>query len=239
MMYDQLSVDERAAINEGRWFASLLPEVRHDLLRLSVVRRYAHGDCISTRGNERVEWYACAKGVVRIASDGANGKPLALTYIKPGIWFGDPGLFDGGRSTHDAHAFGETAVLVMGRAELLALLEAHPSLAMAVLRLQARHVRQLYDTLEEANTMTLRPRLAKQLMALARTHGVPVGGRECATRISLRIPQAQIAQLVGSSRQRVNAELKEMERSGYIRIDTAGLVVCNAEALVAQSQMRT
>jgi CRP/FNR family transcriptional regulator, cyclic AMP receptor protein len=50
-------------------------------------------------------------------------------------------------------------------------------------------------------------------------------------RISLHLAQEELAQLLGASRQRVNQELKHMERDGVIRIEPAGLVICDRDAL--------
>ena len=50
-------------------------------------------------------------------------------------------------------------------------------------------------------------------------------------RITLQLAQEELAQLLGASRQRVNQELKGMEREGVIRIEPTGLVVCDAAAL--------
>jgi DNA-binding GntR family transcriptional regulator len=41
-----------------------------------------------------------------------------------------------------------------------------------------------------------------------------------------------LAQLLGASRQRVNQELKSMEREGAIRIEQAGLVIRDRNALM-------
>jgi CRP/FNR family cyclic AMP-dependent transcriptional regulator len=51
-------------------------------------------------------------------------------------------------------------------------------------------------------------------------------------RIGLQLAQEELAQLLGASRQRVNQELKSMERENVIRIEPGGLVVRNREALM-------
>lgn len=103
---------------------------------------------------------------------------------------------------------------------------------MAVLRLQARHIRELYEALEVVNTMPLSQRLAKQIASLAQRHGVPAEIGSSATRIGIRMVQDDLAQLVGCSRQRINCELKKMERAGAIRVEHQGLVICDADALM-------
>lgn len=228
-----LTAEERATIDGSPWFASLSATARHDLLRHARVRRYGDGMQINARGSQRTAWFACASGLIRVSSTSASGKQTTLTHVRPGVWFGGPGLFDGGRATHDTHAIGATTVLHIPPPEFDGLLAAHADMARAVLQQQARHIRQLYDALEEAGSWSLRQRLAKQLLSLARIHGRPAEDGAPATRIGLDLPQGQLAQLIGYSRQRVNEELKRMERSGLIRIDRAGLVVCDPEGLKA------
>ena len=73
--------------------------------------------------------------------------------------------------------------------------------------------------------------LAKQLIHLVRSYGVPNLEDSSQTRIGLQLAQEDLAQLLGASRQRVNQELKQMEREGVIRIESAGLVVLNQPGL--------
>ena len=51
-------------------------------------------------------------------------------------------------------------------------------------------------------------------------------------RIGLQLAQEELAQLLGASRQRVNQELKSMEREEAIRIEPGGLVIRNRDALM-------
>ena len=97
-----LTIEEREAINTGRWFSSLSPSLRHDILRCAYVKRYKDGELIAARGDAPEEWIACAMGAVRVSSTSISGKQVTLTYVEPGIWFGDVAIFDGDRRTHDA-----------------------------------------------------------------------------------------------------------------------------------------
>jgi CRP/FNR family transcriptional regulator, cyclic AMP receptor protein len=227
-----LAIEEREAINAGRWFASLSPSLRHDILRCAYVKRYKDGELLAARGDPPEEWIACARGAVRVSSTSLSGKQVTLTYVEPGIWFGDVAIFDGDRRTHDAYAHGETTVLCVAKADFKKILASHVELYEAMLRLQARRIRQLFGLVEDLNTLPLRARLAKQLLHLVRSYGVPslADGREM--RIGLQLAQEELAQLLGASRQRVNQELKSMEREEAIRIEPGGLVIRNRDALM-------
>lgn len=227
-----LTIEEREAINSGRWFSSLSPSLRHDILRCAYVKRFKDGELITARGEQPQEWIACARGAIRVSSTSISGKQITLTYVEPGIWFGDVAIFDGDRRTHDAYAHGESTILCVARADFKKILSLHAELYEALLRLHARRIRQLYGLVEDLNTLPLRARLAKQLLHLVRSYGVPSLSSSSEVRIGLQLAQEELAQLLGASRQRVNQELKSMEREETIRIEPGGLVIRNREALM-------
>ena len=228
-----LTMEEREAINSGRWFSSLSPSLRHDILRCAYVKRHKDGDMLAARGDPPEQWIACAKGAVRVSSTSLSGKQITLTYVEPGIWFGDVSIFDGDRRTHDCYAHGDTTTLNVAKADFKKILSQHVEFYEAMLRLQSRRIRQLYGLVEDLNTLPLRARLAKQLNHLLRSYGVPSLSDAKAVRISLQLAQEELAQLLGASRQRVNQELKQMERELIIRIEPGGLVVLDRDALLA------
>jgi CRP-like cAMP-binding protein len=152
--------------------------------------------------------------------------------VEPGIWFGDVAIFDGDRRTHDAYAHADTTILCVAKADFKKILAMHVELYEAMLRLHARRIRQLFGLVEDLNTLPLRARLAKQLMHLMRSYGVPSLSNANEMRISLQLAQEELAQLLGASRQRVNQELKAMEREDVIRIEPGGLVIRDRDALM-------
>ncbi len=227
-----LTIEEREAINSGRWFSALSPSLRHDILRCAYVKRFRDGELIAARGDPPEGWIACAKGAVRVSSTSISGKQVTLTYVEPGIWFGDVAIFDGDRRTHDAYAHGECTIVCVAKADFQKILAAHVELYEAMLRLHARRIRQLYGLVEDLNTLPLRARLAKQLIHLVRSYGVTSLSNAKEMRIGLHLAQEELAQLLGASRQRVNQELKSMEREQSIRIEPGGLVVRDRDALM-------
>jgi CRP/FNR family cyclic AMP-dependent transcriptional regulator len=188
-----LTIEEREAINSGRWFSSLSPSLRHDILRCAYVKRYPNGTLICARGDPPEEWLACAKGAIRVSSTSISGKQVTLTYVEPGIWFGDVSIFDGDRRTHDAYAHGECTLLCVSKADLMKILSQHTELYEAMLRLHARRIRQLYGLVEDLNTLPLRARLAKQLLHLVRSYGVADQSNTMDMRISLHLAQEELA----------------------------------------------
>nr|MBP6853591.1 Crp/Fnr family transcriptional regulator [Rhodoferax sp.] len=127
---------------------------------------------------------------------------------------------------------GECTTLCVARADFRKILSTHVELYEAMLRLHARRIRQLYGLVEDLNTLPLRARLAKQLIHLVRSYGVASLSNATEMRIGLQLAQEELAQLLGASRQRVNQELKAMEREEIIRIEPGGVVVRNRNALM-------
>jgi len=184
---------------------------------------------MSCRGEPAEEWVGVAKGAVRVSSVSLSGKQISLTYVEPGTWFGDISLFDGLPRTHDTMAHGDTTLLVVRKPDFKDLLSRHTELYDALLRLNCRRLRLMFDVIEDLNTRPLASRLAKQILLLARSYGVPQGEE---IRISLQLAQEDLAQLLGASRQRVNQELKGFERDGAVRVEPTRLVVLNKEKLL-------
>jgi CRP-like cAMP-binding protein len=226
-----LTAEERAALDRGRWFARLPSLVRHDMLRAARVRRYEHGHLIVARGDPAEDFFACAAGAVRVGSTPRSGRDVTLAYLEPGSWFGDVGIFDGGTRTHDGHAHGPTTLLAIRRESLQAMLRQHPALAEALLLLQAKRLRKMFGLVEDLNTMPVRALLAKRLLHLMGAWGKPAWEGTNEIRIGLRLAQDELARLVGTSRQRLNLELKTLERQGAVRVVSDGVVVRDASAL--------
>ena len=229
MRSSALTIDEQSNIESGSWFSRLSPSLREAILARAQVRRVEDGAMLSARGAPAEEWCGVARGAVRVSSVSLAGKQVTLTYVEPGTWFGDIALFDGMPRTHDANAHGATTLLVVRKADFKELLAQHVELYEALLRLNCRRLRLLFDTVEDLNTLPLSARLAKQILLLARSYGVAQGDE---IRVGLQLAQEDIAQLLGASRQRVNQELKGFEREGAVRVEPTRLVVLSREKLL-------
>jgi len=230
MTHPILTIDEQHNIDAGAWFSKLSSNLRSAILDRAHVRRLADGDPLATRGSPAEEWCGVARGAVRISSVSLAGKQVSLTYAEPGTWFGDIALFDGLPRTHDADAHGATTLVVVRKPDFRELLSQHVELYDALLRLNCRRLRLMFDLIEDLNTRPLQARLAKQVLLLARSYGITRGEE---IRIGLALAQEDLAQLLGASRQRVNQELKGFEREGAVRVEPTRLVVLSRDKLLA------
>jgi len=225
-----LTIPERHSIESGSWFSKLSQPLRNAILSRAVVRRLPDGALLASRGEPASEWVGVAKGAVRVSSVSLSGKQITLAYVEPGTWFGDIALFDGLPRTHDANAHGETTLMVVRKPDFKELLSQHVELYEALLRLNCRRLRLMFNQIEDLNTRPLSSRLAKQVLLLAKSYGIEQGEE---VRIGLQLAQEDLAQLLGASRQRVNQELKGFEREGAVRVEPTRLVVLSKEKLLA------
>ena len=185
---------EKSNIEAGSWFSTLTPALRQAIMERAAVRRLNDGALMSSRGAPAEEWCGVAKGAVRVSSVSLSGKQITLTYVEPGVWFGDISLFDGLPRTHDANAHGETSLLVVRKPDFKQLLSLHTELYEALLRLNCRRLRLMFDVVEDLNTRPLASRLAKQVLLLARSYGIAQGEE---IRIGLALAQEDLAQQIG------------------------------------------
>ena len=228
-----LTIEEQHNIDNGAWFSKLSQPLQRAILSRALVRRLSDGDPLASRGTPAEEWCGVARGAVRVSSTSLSGKQVTLTYVEPGTWFGDIALFDGLPRTHDADAHGATTLLAVRKADFKQLLAQHVELYDALLRLNCRRLRLMFDQFEDLNTRPLQARLAKQVLLLAKSYGIEQGEE---IRIGLALAQEDLAQLLGASRQRVNQELKGFEREGAVRVEPARLVVLSRDKLLAISE---
>lgn len=230
MKKTDLTLPERRNIESGPWFSKLSLPLREAILSRAVVRRLADGALLTSRGQAAEEWCGVAMGAVRVSLVSLSGKQVTLNYVEPGVWFGDIALFDGLPRTHDGHTHGATTLLVVRKPDFKELLTQHVELYDALLRLNCRRLRLMFNALEDLTTRPLAARLAKQVLLLARAYGIADGEE---IRIGLQLAQEDLAQLLGASRQRVNQELKGFERDGAVRIEPTRLVVLSKDKLLA------
>lgn len=227
----KLGAAEEQAVRGEAWFASLAPELQHAILARAAVRRLRAGAVLTRGAGSADAWFGVAAGAVRLSTALASGKQVSFQLVEPGGWFGDIPLLDGMAQPCDAETCAESTILVLRKDDLLQLLARHPDLGLALARLNCRRARTMMGLFADAVSLPLENRLARQLLQLARRFGQ----REAAggLRIALKLSQQDVADLLGASRQRVNAGLKKLERSGVLRVAAGRWEVRDLAALEA------
>lgn len=189
---------------------------REELLRFARERRHGAGEAIFQRGDPGTSVMAVIEGQVRISVSSESGKEITLAIVAPGALFGEIALIDGMGRTADATAMTATRLVVLDQRDFLPFLERHPQVAIRLLRVMCGRVRQANQIAEGLVFLDLPGRLARLLLQLADQHGEPgPKGR----RIGLKLSQSELANLVASSRESVNKQLRAWVETGDIEVD--------------------
>jgi CRP/FNR family cyclic AMP-dependent transcriptional regulator len=167
------------------------------------------GQCVFAQDEPGDRMYVLAEGVVKLFVSSRDGGIVELVRHRPPAIFGEVALLDGGVRTASAEAVERSALLVVTRAELLALLRAEEQVAEALLRTLGAIVRRTTRQVGDLAFLDLQGRVARQLLVLAGDGRGPARTRQ--------VTQAELASMVSGARQTVNQALRSLESRGYIR----------------------
>lgn len=223
-----LTPEQRSALQEAAWFASLPAPVQDELLRRSRLRTLTAEQCLYRRGEQSDALYIVVEGCLRVGGTSAEGCEALLNFYAPGSWIGEVSVLEGCLRTHDAHAHMQSRVLQVSASDFEELLANHPGFCRLMLRLTAQRLHLLLEGFEAVSTYTQEQLLAFRLLTLAGSYGV---ASTEGVRIELRLSQETLAQLVGSTRQRVNQILQQWQAQGLIERQRAGLTLRDPAAL--------
>ena len=213
---------------EGGLIQGLTAEERAKLFACAQERRFKNGQLIFQRGDEGGSMMAVVDGRVRISIASEDGREIVLNIVESGGVFGEIAMLDGRGRTADAYAMGECRLLVLHMRDVMPLLEREPKLAVRLLQILCERVRHANGICESVVFLDLPARLARLLLQLDRTHGQPVkGGR----RISIRLSQAEMGNLVAATRESVNKQLKQWEGDEVLALDHGHVVLMDRASL--------
>lgn len=210
------------------WF-SILPEELRALVGARA-RKFElnERERLYSRGDPPDGVYCVVEGSVRVSSISREGQETVLDFYGPGAWFGEVAALHGLPHMHEAEAYVPTSLLHLGQNDLEKLLAESSAMARALLRFQALRMRLLLQAIEQYSVQPMEQRLATRLLMLAHPYGVatPRG-----LKIDLHLPQETLAQLIGSTRQRVNQILRGWEAEEILEQQYGRILMVDREKL--------
>lgn len=231
LMRGATAVSERAAqLKRAALFRALGDGELEALARIARTRAFAEGAVIFRKGDEASGLYVVVRGRVKISSGSRDGREIVLNLLGPGEVFGEVALIDGGERTAEATACEPVRVLVFDRAPLIALLEDNPALMLRMLVTLTSRLRWVSDRLEDAMFLSLPARMAKRLLFLGEHFGIDV---ERGRRLTVSLPQRELASHMNVARETVNRLLQEWRDAGVIDIQRGFIVLCKPDHLAA------
>ncbi|MDP2950344.1 MAG: cyclic nucleotide-binding domain-containing protein [Chloroflexota bacterium] len=118
---------------------------RSDLQRLArvmVKRTYGPGELILKEGDQAVAFYVITSGRVEVVKGLESASPNVLNSLGPGEFFGEMALLEGYLRSASIRAVEDTECLVMSRWDFLAELRGRPNMAVQMLPVLSRRLRE-------------------------------------------------------------------------------------------------
>jgi len=198
------------------YFAGLDTTTLGEIARAVRPREAKPGEQILIEGEPCLGLYFVMRGQVRLMKTAADGRGHVLRVLGPGATFNDVAVFDGGPNSDGAVAVGPTRIGYVPTATVLRLIERHPEIARAALRLLSQRQRSLGNVVHDLALRDVTARVARLLLGCIGSHGDII---ERADFACARITHQEIATMVGSVREVVQRALKELERDGAVTLE--------------------
>lgn len=205
-------------------------------------RRFRRDETIFHQGDPGDALYIVASGRVKVLLPSPDaGEPAILATLDRGQFFGELAMLDGQPHSASVVALEPTEALVLGRADFERLFEAEPSIRRSLVLALAGQLRRLTDHVEALHFLDLPERLALRIAELATGRVAGDTSRPqpaAATEVRLDWPftQAELAGMVGGSRESVNRLLADFVGRGLIRFERDILVVPDAGRLTREAR---
>jgi CRP-like cAMP-binding protein len=201
---------------------------KRELLRRAQTRNIRAGQTLFRKDDAGDGLYGVMSGRIVITVESATGKELILNTFGPGTFFGEITLLDGKGRTGTAVAREASQLLFLARAVFLPFLERRPATAIRVIAFLCEQLRRTTQLVEDSAFLNVPTRLAKQLVVMAQDYG----RREASgAAVSLSISQAELAQMLGVSREIVSRQLAVWREAGIIDVARNRVVVRDLTAL--------
>ena len=220
MDVDELVIDKRAVLGRHEFYRDVPGAVIERLASHARLTSYPAGRQIFRKGDEGVGLLAVISGLVKISVPSGDGKEVVLNLIGQNEIFGEIALLDGGPRTADAAAVTKCQLLALDRRDFVSVLSEEPSLAVRLLALVSRRLRQTSEQVEDMTFSDPQTRLAKALLRLADVQGVI---RTDNPRIE--ITQKELGRTIGLSRESTNKWLRDWEDAGRIVIEKGACII--------------
>ena len=159
--------------------------------KIAVEKKINKGEIIFSEGDEGNGFFVVADGRVKVFKVSTEGKEQILHIFGPGQPFGEVPVFAGQKFPANAQAIDKTRVLFFPRTSIVNLISANPSLALNMLAVMSKKLRQFAVQIENLSLKEMPARLASYLISLA-------GEQNKEEVVTLQISKGQLASILGT-----------------------------------------
>jgi CRP-like cAMP-binding protein len=189
-----------------------------------VVQRveYAAGTTIFAQGDPASSIMYVVRGTVRLSVLSSAGKEAVIAVLDDDHFFGEGCLVGQPLRMVTASAMGASTIVIVEKPEMVRQLHAVPGFADRFLtHMLTRNIRIEEDLIDQLFNSSEK-RLARTLLLLAR-YGEPAASHRTLPRVS----QETLAEMVGTTRSRVNFFMNKFRKLGFIEYN-GGLKINNS-----------
>lgn len=216
-------------------FANVEQADLEGLLAVTTTRRLGPKETLFHKGDEGNQLYCVLSGRLKVLATSIEGKEVVFSLSGPGDVIGEVALIDSRPRSATVVALEPSELLTLHRRDFYPFLEKRPKVAVQIAVVMARRVRDLSQSTEDAQFMPLPSRMAKKLLRLAEVYGTKQSDGSIS--IDIRLSQQDLADLVGTTRESVNKQLKGWEENGFVELRRAHITVRDRESLDDISQL--
>lgn len=200
-----------------RRFASKAPPLLEMFRPVIRYRRLASGEYLFEQGDEAVSLYGVLSGRLYITVGVPRTlKEAVVAVLLPGQLAGELSVIDGGVRSANARAEGDVLIGVISREDFGRHIIDHPEIGLRVLTMLSRRLRATTQQVESLALWDIPARLAKTLLDLADQDSQPLENDENSYVLGLPMSQKNLAAMIGSTREWVNAILHDWQALGTI-----------------------
>jgi CRP/FNR family cyclic AMP-dependent transcriptional regulator len=179
-------------------------------IRKTIVE-YGRGESVFTQGDACEHVMYIQSGGVKLSVLSKTGREAVVAMLGPGEFFGEGCLAGQPRRMGSATALTPSVILLVDKEEMVLLLhEQHAMSDRFISHMLSRNIRIEEDLLDQLFNSSEK-RLARTLLLLAR-----YGKQDKPVRVVPKISQETLAEMVGTTRSRVNYFLNKFKKLGFI-----------------------
>jgi CRP/FNR family cyclic AMP-dependent transcriptional regulator len=187
---------------------------------------YGRGATIFTQGDRCEDVLYIQTGGVKLSVLSKAGREAVVATLGPGDFFGEGCLAGQPVRMGSATAITPSVILLVGKDKMVRLL--HKQHAMSdrfIAHMLSRNIQIQQDLIEQLFNSSEK-RLARTLLLLAR-----YGRRDKPVRVLPHIPQATLAEMVGTTQSKVKCFLNKFTRLGFIERNGVNALKINSSLL--------
>jgi CRP/FNR family cyclic AMP-dependent transcriptional regulator len=195
-------------------FAELERDELDRFSRVAVPRSFPKGTRVFHEGDHSDACYIIRGGSFRVTREHPDGRAITLANLGPGDIFGELAMLDGEVRSASVEALSDGELLALPAVDVRGLLSRHPEITVKLVAALVRRLRQANERISRQSFQTVPSRVAGVLSQLVAEEAPWRGGEG----VTIRMNQADLAQLAGTSRESVSRFLAELERAGVVQV---------------------